>query len=76
MFKKKEQSKYSDVFKESCIFLAKKKKEMLNHCTLGNAVYCVVEIIFNGIIVFICNIFMSFKVFSACFACFIAKKKN
>lgn len=49
---------------------------MLNHCILGNAVYCVVEIIFNGIIVFICNIFMSFKVFSACFACFIAKKKK
>lgn len=33
------------------------EEKMLIHCIMGNAVYCVVQIIFNGIIVFICNIF-------------------
>lgn len=44
------------MIKQSCIFLETEEK-MLIHCIMGNAVYCVVQIIFNGIIVFICNIF-------------------
>lgn len=44
------------MIKESCIFLETEEK-MLIHCIMGHAVYCVVQIIFNGIIVFICNIF-------------------
>lgn len=79
MFKRKDSQNIVTCLKRVAFFSKKKQKKekkMLNYCILGNAVYCVVKIIFNGIIVFICNIFMSFKVFSACFACFIAKKNQ